>query len=499
MPMLTRRAVLASFSTAAVAASLGSRRVFPAPAIVQAEITPEMFGATGGDPEADTRAWNLAIEQAAGTGRPVLAHGTYVLRVPQESAWHWGFHRSARAHVAVNLRSGTKIHGKEAQILVGAPQGPAAGRDERHFLFATGKNLAAGSLRDISFEGLTFDFRDEFGPIHGFTYAIGVIGVDGFARRNLVIRSSGARVGRGLLSENVRGRRDRDLRHENIVQGIFVRYEHDVAMRDISFDGFNEALDFDGPCWDVALSHLRFRDGKHEAQCIDTGGGSNWTVEDIVAEDTGPIVYVYIKANARPTYGEWINSEGVFTPDYAAPTNMTFRNVVGRRAGWPRRKGEAVRIGTYRTRHWARRVPAGGRSPRDITLENWTLEGCGQIAVNDCENLTLRDITISDPATLDDREAGAALVLREPLARFGGAVTGTVSNVVIRNPDRMGVSVVAGPDLSLDNITVDGQSPAEDAMIRVRPRSRGGRAARLGKVDLRNPRRDGIGLDIEER
>lgn len=498
--MWSRRAFLKSFSAAA-AAALSPKAAFPAPPIVQAELTPQQFGATGGDAVADTLGWNRAVARAAETARPVLARGTYVLRVPETSSWHWGPRRSARSHVAVELMSGVRIHGRDAEILVGRPERPVTDRDERHFLFGTGKHRTAGTLRDIAFDGLTFDFRDEFGPVHPFTYAIGVIGVDGFERQNLQIRSSGASAGRGLLSENVRGRRDRNLSHENIVQGIYTRYERDVSMHEVSFDGFNEALDFDGPCWDVRLSALSFRNGRgREAQCMDIGCGSDWTVTDVTAEDTGPIAYVYLKGNAWPSYGEWLDSDGAFTPDNIPPERMTFRNVVGRRAGGRRRKSEALRIGTFRNRNWAKRQFVEGPSPRDITIEKWTLDECGQIAVNDCENLAMHEIVISNPVTTGPSgEAAAALVLREPEARYGGAVTGVVSDVTIRNPDRMGVSVVAGPDLALDDITVDGQAAAEDAMIRIRPRHSGEKAAKLGKVELRNRYDGGIGLDVESR
>ena len=469
-----RRSFLGMLAVGPAALALSPRRSLAAPPIVQPEISPQQFGATGGNAAADTAGWNRAVVAASEAGRPVMAKGTYVLQVPRTSRWNFYKRPEATSHVAVQLRSGVHIQANDATILVGKPELPE-GRDQRHFLFGTDQNVTPGTLKDIVFDGLTFDFREEFGPVHGFTYAIGLIGVDDVARRNLTIKSSGAKCGRGLFAENTRRRADANLKHLNIVQGTYSRYEYDVTMRGISFDGFNEGLDFDGPCWNVTLEKLDFKNAGGEAQCIDTGGGANWLIDNVVAENTGSIVYIYTKLG-RATYKEWLNGSGASSTEDVPPQDWIVRNVRGVRAGRLQkdgRKGESLRIGSYRTDRWFKKMGVG-QSPRNITIENWDLRQGSPIAVNDCANLKMRHVTLTDSSTPDNAQTGAALVLREPEVSHGGEVTGQVSDVVIRNSRGMGVSVEAGPKLALTNITVDGFDVGRGAHtragVRIRPR-----------------------------
>lgn len=492
---LGRRRVVA-FGAAWLAGS-----VLPRPALTQAELTPERFGARGGDAAADTLAWNRAVEESSRTGRPIRARGTYILRVGPGVRGRWAGREDAPLRLAVELRSGAKIEAS-AEFLVAPPERPPQHRLERHVLFGTAVDERPAALRDITIEGATFDFREEFGRPHRFTYACGAIGVDRFTRRNLRIRSTGAQAGRGLLSENVRERSDIGIVHENIVQGIYTRYERGVVMRGIRFDRFNEALDFDGPCWDVLLDDLQFRNGFREAQCIDGGGGAHWRISNVTAENTGPVAYIYVKGNAWPTYSGWLRSGDRMTPDYVPPEDIVIRGVRARNAGWDGAKGEAVRVGTYRNRNWLRRQP-GGPGPRNVTLEDWELRGGGAVSVNDCDGLVIRRLRMADTLSVDDAEAGAALVLREPLPEAGGMVTGRVSDVEIRNASRSGVIAIAGSGLSLSQIavhgfgTAGGRTPAVG--IRLRPRTTGGTMPTLDQAVVSGGPRHAPEIDADRR
>ncbi len=494
--MKSRRAFLRMAGSGAALAVVAPP-LLCAPAIAQAEITPQQFGAVGGDPVADTRGWNAAVEQAAAMGRPVIATGTYVLRVPAASHWNWGGPRST-THIAVQLKSGTHVHGRGAQILIGPPEGPRE-KFQRHFIFGTNRNIAPGSLKDIVFDGLTFDFRDEFGPVHPFTYAVSVSGVDDFVRRNLTIRSSRARAGRGLMAENTRRRSDENIQHSNIVQGIFARYEYGVSMRHIAFDGFTEALDFDGPCWDVVLDDLSFKNGHGEAQCIDTGGGARWSITNVTAENVSSIVFIYVK-DGPLTYEQWAKGGGEQKgrPSPTPPENFTVRGVRAvsssqRKTG---RHFEALRVGNNR-RDKERNRP----SPKDITIEDWSLKGGGRIVVNDCTNLQMHRITMSDNATPNDSVNGAALLVREADLALGGEVTGSISDIAIRNSQGMGLSVTAGPRLALNNISVDGfnlaQGDKTNAAIRMRPRKGTRDFPSLGAVDVKGNPSGAVAVDRE--
>lgn len=452
------------------------------PAIIQGEITPQAFGAGNQDPVADTRAWNMAVEEAVRRGRPVRATGTYALRVPAASTWDWARRAGASTHIAVALKSGLSIEG-DATIIVAPPETGAGESDMRHFLFGTDQNVQPGAVKDISIEGLTFDFRDELGPIHRLTYAVAVTGVDNLKRTNLKIISTGEQAGRGLLSENVRGRTDVGISHQNIVQGIYTRYERGVVMRNISFDTFNEAMDFDGPCWDVMLDTLSFKNGFREAQCIDTGGGSNWSVNNLVAENTGAIIYIYSKNKSFPTYEGWLNGGRSRTADFDPPSDMAIRNVRGVKVGWADRKGEAVRVGSYRNRGWLRQYSVQSPSPRNITLENWTLTDGGQIAVNDCDNIQMHHIVMDRAAAPDgDVEAAASIVLRDAPEVSGGQVTGSISNIEIRNPPGLAMSVVADAGLSISGVRIIDRAPSSSPAVRLRARLGGSETPRIDNL-----------------
>ncbi len=452
MLQTTRRSFLRGVGGSA-AAALAARSALAAPAIVEAELTPQRFGAKGGDPVADTLGWNRAVAAAARNGRPVVARGTYVLRAPAQISWNWFRRPTAGVHIAVPLRSGVHIQGKDAQILVGRPEAPA-GDDERHVLFGTGLSARAGAYSNISLEGLIFDFRDEFGPVHSYTYAAGITGVDNFRRDNLSFRSSGKLAGRGLLAENTRGRVDANLKHNNIVQGIYARYEHGPTMRDVSFDGFVEALDFDGPCWDVTLSDLAFRNGEREAQCIDTGGGARWTISNVAAEHVGNIVDFYVKPDAWPDYASWL-ANGEPAPSPVPPSDIVVRHVrgtdVGKLGG---KEAAALRIGAARNKHWQKRYPLDTPGPSRITIEDWMLDNFSQVVVNDCRNLSMRGVILRHAESPAGGPAGAALLVQDSPPPFATSVTGTIADVAISDCEGVGLSATAGPELALQHIRV---------------------------------------------
>lgn len=452
---LSRRGALLGVASAALplsrlvpgALSFATPSALAAPALVPAEVTPEEFGAGRGNSAADTAAWNAAISSATAVGRPVRARGTYVLSVGPEKRWSWAGRADAPVRIAVNLPSGAHIDGAGATILVGSPNGPVSSRLERHLLFGTDHHMTVGALRNVKIEGLTFDFRHEFGPLHSLTYATGIVGVDGFSREGCRYVSTGARAGRCLLSENVAHRFDRSLVHENIVQGIFSRYEYGVTMTGISFDGFVEALDFDGPCWDVNLDQLIFRNGSGEAQCIDTAGGARWLITNIEATRTGSIIYVYIKANAWPSYAGWFTSSNGLTRDYVEPRSFVVRGVRGDDVGFARRRGEAARIGSLRVPHTVRRIGPLPRRPCDVVLEDWKLEGGGNIEIHDCDSLLMHAITLRGT-----RAGSAALVVDPGDPALGGRVTGAIRQVEIDCPKIPAVAIAAGPDLVLSDV-----------------------------------------------
>lgn len=453
-PGIDRRRVLSGLGASLLAGAAG-RSALAAPALVPPELTPQMFGATGRDPALDREGWNRAVAEAASTGRAVVARGTYLLGTSADTRWHSTGRTGRPVHIAVDLRSGTTIHGRDARILVVPPENPDS-KGDSHFIFGTGLNPTPGTLRDIAFDGLDFDFSESAGEIPPYTYAVGCTGVDNLVRRNMRLFSTNRIKGRGLLAENIRGRRDENITHVKIQQGIYTRHEHDVVMRGISFESFVEALDFDGPCWNVQLTDLVFQNGVREGQCIDTGGGSNWLVDRVRADKVGSVIFVYVKENAWPDYADNLKYAGEPTETCVIPQNMTIRNVVASQAGRP--KEEALRIGNV-TRDKPGFPKVG--PPRNITVQNWQQTGGYQLQVNECVDLRMDDIVLDGIAAPIDPVTGASLSIRQtkPFSRvepLRGQITGVVRRASIRNSAGMGLSAVGTAELLLKDITIDG-------------------------------------------
>lgn len=453
-PAIGRRLFLTGLG-ATLSAGVTRRSALAAPALVQAELTPQMFGATGSNPTLDRDGWNRAITEAAAARRPVMARGTYLLRTGTETRWNSTVRIGKPVHIAVDLPSETTIYGKDARILVVPPEDPSL-KDDSHFIFGTELNPRPGTLRNITFDGLDFEFSESAGELPPFTYALGCTGVDNLVRRNMRLSSSGRIRGRGLFAENIRGRRDENITHVKIQQGIYTRHEHDVVMRGISFESFVEALDFDGPCWNVHLTDLVFKNGVHEAQCIDTGGGSNWLIERVKADNVGSVVFVYVKENAWPDYGDNLRHLGQPTENCVIPQNMTIRNVQASRAGRP--KEEALRIGNV-----TRDKPGYPKvsPPRNIVVQNWQQAGGYHLKVNECVDLKMEDIVLDTIAAPIDPVTGASLSIQQtkPFSRnepLRGQITGIVRRASIRNSAGMGLSAVGTPALLLKDITIDG-------------------------------------------
>ncbi|HEX8388159.1 MAG TPA: hypothetical protein VF636_03995, partial [Sphingomonas sp.] len=153
------------------------------------------------------------------------------------------------------------------------------------------------------------------------------------------------------------------------------------------------------------------------------------------------------------------------------------RGVRARNAGLAKRSTEAARIGNRRTERMLERRGALDRSPRAITLEDWTLDGGARIVVNDCEDVALRRIRMRGTRVTTGVDGSAAIVLRQAEPGLGGRLTGTVSDVVVENPEGIGLSVEAGEGLSISNVTVRGVGMADPGDGVVVRRASGARAA----------------------
>ena len=194
---------------------------------------------------------------------------------PAVSAWNWWRRRAAPTHVAVQLRSHAYIFAKDCRILVGRPEVPPH-PTRTSVTCRTGENVEPGTLTDIQFEGVTFDFRDEFGPLHPLPTLSGLSGSTIFSGATSPSPRPARCPAEACSARNTRRRTDIGLKHVNIIQGIFARYEAGVVMRQISFDGTRTRRSISRAMLGRHLEDLQFRNGVREAQCIDTEAGDRW-------------------------------------------------------------------------------------------------------------------------------------------------------------------------------------------------------------------------------
>lgn len=487
----TRRAVLAGAAVAL--ASSCARSSLSAPAdikvnIIRSELTPYQFGARG-DGSDDTAAFRRAVTEATRLKRPLMIpRGDFVLAPPDSSSWQCRNVPERTTHICVPLVSGLTVVGRGGRIMTRAPATPL-GHLERIFLFGTGLNLSPGALRDILFDDVEFDFADEFSSIHGYTFAFGLTGVDNFEQRNLKLHSSGKRAGRGLFFLNGRGRRQIGCRHENMVQGHYVQYEWGPVIRDVSFEHLTECMDWDGPAWNVDAKGLSFKNLVHEAQCIDSAGGSDWVISDVTAENTGSVFFLYYKLGTYPTFAEWFQSPVGSLTDRCVPMErILVRNVRGRSAGRGSgpKNAETFRVGPNRFKNYPTEI-IGVAPPKDITIEDVEIDGGFAAGVNECRNLQIRRVRLRNMDTHDDAERGAALYLRQSTTTAQttreSELSGVVSDVEITNSRGMGLLVDTPSDLTLQNIRVDGYNLGDGAHTRTGLEIRGlGR--KTGVVEL---------------
>ena len=183
--------------------------------------------------------------------------GTLFFSAPQASTYNFANRDATHSiHVCVKMLSGLQVYGRDARIRVKPPTTWTQGPNQRAVLFGTDRNMTPGTISDVLFDDITFDFNHEFGAVHSYTYAFNAIGVDKLQRRNLKILSSGNRVGRGLWTENCRYRKDINIHHQNITQGGYLRYDDDQTWHNLSFDTFTEAIDIDSMCNRVSGSEI---------------------------------------------------------------------------------------------------------------------------------------------------------------------------------------------------------------------------------------------------
>lgn len=453
----------------------------------------------------DTANLTRAVRDTAAHGQTLRLSGDFILRPPNEPSWYWRTITDNPVYVCVPLVSKTRINAHGATFKMAPPATPYLAAvsplgPRVAFFGTTTLNTVQGTISKVRFEGGTFDFTQALGALYPFTYAFMVTGIDHLRQYDITFTNSDGltnAIGRAILAENTRYRKAIRCSYLNIAQGNYSRYETYVEFGHNIYDSFTEAIDFDGPCWDVLLHHLTFKNGTNEAQCIDTGGGERWVVSDIVAENTGAIFFVYIKPGNWPTYAQWLaDTSDAGTPTAVRPHDMVFQNIQGKTCGIVG-GDECFRVGSYRDNSWSNppfsQLSGVPNVVGKITVRNVTIDGGFFASVNECEDLFMDNITLRNLDCFDDADKGAALVIRQSVSTTqttaDSKVSGVARDINIINSQGKGLLLSApSGKFRLEGIRVNGYNLRASANTKVgveitRLSVKGGRFTR-GDVDV---------------
>lgn len=422
------------------------------------------FGATGlgTDPVADMAAIKAALVAARARKCPVVLSGTLALRPPVDADFLLYGRADNPVRICIPLQSGDRLIGAhDCEIVVHAPVGYSPTGAHRIILFgAASTNTAQGVYSNITIENVTVNFRttDWSSMAAYYVYAFGFIGADHVVRRNCRFYSPGTRAGRGILAFNCRNRVDENIRHENIIQGYYTKYDHYVTGRNLYFKGLVECIDIDGYGEGCRWSELTFIDLVNEGQCIDASPVADCIFENIYAKNCGAVFFSYTKEPYGYVFADYwalVGTGGETAETQVQARDIVVRNVFAENCGRPGE--ETFRISNDRQ--------VGKTAPciQNVTLENWVIEGGYGGIVYECDGLSIRNMVMRN---VSGYVAGAmplsyALLLRQAFGSGIGSdvanasiLRGTVENLSIEGCSAGGLMAVFPQDITFKNIKI---------------------------------------------
>lgn len=284
--------------------------------------------------------------------------------------------------VAVN-RSGlhVRMHGV-TWVLRGFD---APGVVDVNYVFASDKHIAPGALKDIRFEGGTFDFNPaRAGQQAGENFrSFHLVGVDHLKLADITLASSGARAGGTITVQNSRHVRVRRIAAYNITQAMNWRYVEDFDVGDFVFGHIGgEGIDFDSTVRRGRLWELRFNNpiGGPTGQALEMASASDIEVDDLFIRNYASGVTVLDKSTTQPAYADYVNNAPVTVQTVSR--DLRFSNVTIEDTA-PGGFAFAVSSNT-------------GFAPERVSVEHLTMRRSGSIGAQPGVDLSLRDFDIRD-------------------------------------------------------------------------------------------------------
>lgn len=200
---------------------------------------------------------------------------------------------------------------------------------EINYAFLSAKTAEASVLRTFRVYGTTLEFNADRSLGRNLR-SFHVVGCDDIRIEACDFTSTiEDRAGATITLQNCNNVVLEDLNFKDTTQGMNFSYVDNVTMRNLTFDNFVEAIDFDRVVSNAGLEGMSFKNG---GECVDMSSVKNVSLDSISVEDVGTIVTLNYKPTTPPTYQEYIDN----VQDPAVLTiseNVSIRNVYGVNAG----------------------------------------------------------------------------------------------------------------------------------------------------------------------
>ncbi|WP_292561808.1 hypothetical protein [Mesorhizobium sp.] len=323
-------------------------------------------------------AYNLAI------GGVDLPSGTYRMVPGPVSPFTLAGQPTNNIYRAVALTvDNVAITGREA-VLHGVSR-PGVSANDVQPVFSTDMNMAVGTRKNITFDGVTFDSVNDADAINSNQRLAYVVGVDGLRYLDTIGRSSGARRGYYSHIQNCRNVQINGHFHQKMTGGFNVRYVDSLVVTNFIFDDFSEAIDLDGTSKRVVIRNGVFKSTSRLNQCIDVNDQVDASIGDFSVFNVGNIATINYKTTTPETFADYAAGNSV--RNYQLSKRILISNISGSAVGTT--AAPVFYIGW----DWAAGGHPGAGPVQDITLENITLDDHSYFWIREGINVKLKDIT----------------------------------------------------------------------------------------------------------
>lgn len=262
--------------------------------------------------------------------------------------------------------------------------------DDHQYVFASNKEVDPKAVSDIDFVGIWFNPENNLDSANSNHRFMMSDGVSNLRFIGTIGQSTGNR--RGYFGHLHNGQNFQIIghRHNHMTGAFNFRFTDRVMLVGTIFDNHNEALDFDGRQKNSMVVAAHFTSTSRANQAMDINSNTNGIFCCISATDLGQIANVNLKLTTPDTYAEYIANGTTGHPvrNFPEPARNIIQNVVANDIG--NNSNNAFYVGW----DWASGSHAGGRTVRDLILQNALLENTTFIHINEGKDVRIDGLSM---------------------------------------------------------------------------------------------------------